>query len=115
MDGSVPFRAFVYGRTLSQVVVMMSRMSSDSHFRIECDTCVATGTTACAECIVTHLLANDDGPVAFVPVASPDSSLDRAIRLFRHAGLLDDPIEFVEPAEFERLDVSSVPAPVVSS
>jgi hypothetical protein len=35
---------------------------------IECDTCVATGTTACADCIVTHLLANDDGPIDLVTV-----------------------------------------------
>ena len=40
---------------------------------IECGTCVATGTTACADCIVTHLLANDDGPIDLVtvPVATP--------------------------------------------
>ena len=41
---------------------------------IECGTCVATGTTACADCIVTHLLANDDGPIDLVtvPIAAPD-------------------------------------------
>ncbi len=71
---------------------------------IECGTCVATGTTACADCIVTHLLANDDGPIDLevVPVASPLSSTDRAIALFRSAGLVDDPVEFVTVAEFER-------------
>ena len=71
---------------------------------IECGTCVATGTTACADCIVTHLLANDDGPIDLevVPVASPLSPTDRAIALFRSAGLVDDPVEFVTVAEFER-------------
>ncbi len=71
---------------------------------IECGTCVATGTTACADCIVTHLLANDDGPIDLevVPVAAPLSPTDRAIALFRSAGLVDDPVEFVTVAEFER-------------
>ncbi len=71
---------------------------------IECGTCVATGTTACADCIVTHLLANDDGPIDLVtvPVAAPLSAIDRAIALFRHAGLVDDEIEFVSLTEFER-------------
>lgn len=70
---------------------------------IECGTCVATGTTACADCIVTHLLANDDGPIDLVtvPVSAPMSVTDRAIALFRSAGLVDDPIEFVSVAAFE--------------
>ena len=68
---------------------------------IECGTCVAIGTTACADCIVTHLLANDDGPIDLVtvPVAGP---ANRAIALFQRAGLLDDPIRFVSAAEFEQ-------------
>ena len=71
---------------------------------IECGTCVATGTTACADCVVTHLLANDDGPIDLVtvPIAAPTTAIDRAIGLFQRAGLLDDPIEFVEVADFER-------------
>jgi hypothetical protein len=70
---------------------------------IECGTCVATGTTACADCIVTHLLANDDGPIDLVtvPIAAPVSAVDRAIDLFRRAGLLDDPVEFVDVAVFD--------------
>lgn len=70
---------------------------------IECGTCVATGTTACADCIVTHLLANDDGPIDLVtvPVIAPMSVADRAIALFKSAGLVDDPIEFVSVAAFE--------------
>jgi hypothetical protein len=71
---------------------------------IECGTCVATGTTACADCIVTHLLANDDGPIDLVtvPIAAPVTAIDRAVGLFQRAGLLDDPIEFVAVADFER-------------
>ena len=70
---------------------------------IECSTCVATGTMACADCIVTHLLANDDGPIDLVtvPVAAPLSVTDLAIALFRSAGLVDDPVEFVCLREFE--------------
>jgi hypothetical protein len=73
-------------------------------FGIECGTCVATGTTACADCLVTHLLANDDGPIDLVtvPLAVPMSPTDRAVALFRRAGLLDDPVEFVSYAEFEQ-------------
>jgi hypothetical protein len=81
-------------------------------FSIECNTCVATGTTACAECIVTHLLANDDGPIDLVtvPVAAPVSVTDRAIALFQRAGLVDDPVEFVSIAEFEQGVVARVGA-----
>ena len=70
---------------------------------IECGTCVATGTTACTDCVVTHLLANDDGPIDFVSVAigRAPSATERAISLFERAGLLDDPIQFVSIAEFE--------------
>jgi hypothetical protein len=71
---------------------------------IECGTCVATGTTACADCVVTHLLANDDGPIDLVtvPIAAPITAIDRVVGLFQRAGLLDDPIEFVDVADFER-------------
>lgn len=79
---------------------------------IECGKCVATGTTACADCIVTHLLANDDGPIDLVtvPVAAPVTATDRAIALFRSAGLVDDPISFVNVADFERGVVEPVTA-----
>lgn len=91
--------------TLSQPLVMMWSMN-DFHtdaLSIECGTCVATGTTACTDCVVTHLLANDDGPIGLVSVAvaAPLSVHDRAIALFERAGLLDDPIEFVDFATFE--------------
>ncbi len=76
----------------------------DFDISIECGTCVATGTTACADCIVTHLLANDDGPIDLVtvPVTAPTTATDRAIALFRSAGLVDDPIPFVSVTDFER-------------
>jgi hypothetical protein len=72
-------------------------------FSIECATCLAHATTACSDCIVTHLLANDDGPIELVSVAvgPPATPEQRAIELFARAGLLDDPVEFVSPAEFE--------------
>lgn len=77
---------------------------NDNGFSIECGTCVATGTTACAECIVTHLVANDDGPIDLVtvPIEAPVTAEVRAIALFERAGLLDDPIVFVDVEEFER-------------
>jgi hypothetical protein len=77
---------------------------------IECGTCVATGTTACADCVVSHLLANDDGPIDLVtvPVARPLSVTDRAIALFQRAGLLGEPVEFVSQAEFEHGVAASV-------
>ena len=75
---------------------------------IECGTCVAIGTTACADCIVTHLLANDDGPIDFVTVAPPATAADRAIALFVQAGMLDDPVRFVTFDEFERGIVSDL-------
>jgi hypothetical protein len=70
---------------------------------IECGTCVAHATTACSDCIVTHLLANDDGPIEFVTVAveAPTTPEQRAIALFARAGLLDDPVEYVALADFE--------------
>lgn len=77
--------------------------SETSSFAIECGTCVATGTTACTDCVVAHLLANDDGPIDFVTVAVGPSRTeqDRVIALFARAGLLDDPVQFVPLAEFQ--------------
>ena len=82
----------------------MVDMDDEAVFFLECGTCVATGTTACADCVVAHLLANDDGPIDYVPVAlgRPRTAADRAIDLFAQAGLLDDPVQFVTVAEFER-------------
>jgi hypothetical protein len=74
---------------------------------IECGTCVATGTTACTDCVVSHLIANDDGPIEYVTVAlvrprsAAERAVERALEMFRAAGLVDDPVELVDPAEFE--------------
>lgn len=96
-----------------------------SEVTIECATCPATGTTACGDCVVTHLLANDDGPIEYEPApaeprsvdapprhsppghspsgqASATSDVERVIELFAAAGLLDDPPLFVEPEAFRR-------------
>ena len=109
----------------------MGTMNDTPSTSIQCGTCVAAGTTACTDCIVTHLLANDDGPVDFVPVAlgSPSDTGaapvddapvdsrghpaaqghrggradpgDRVIELFRRAGLVDEPVVLVPAEEFE--------------
>ncbi len=98
----------VEGTTLRQPLVKMCVMDKNDPdtqvFAIECGTCVATGTTACTDCVVAHLLANDDGPIDLVSVAigRPPSATERAISLFERAGLLDDPIQFVDVAAFER-------------
>lgn len=82
---------------------MIGNMIETDHFTIECGTCLAAGTTACTDCVVAHLIANDDGPVNFLTVrpGPPESQLNRAIALFERAGLLDDPVEFVSIEVFE--------------
>jgi hypothetical protein len=102
---------------------MMDPMHDADDLTIECATCPATGTTACGDCIVTHLLANDDGPIEYTPAphAGPGeididdidtidscaewsvdgrSLEDRALSLFAAAGLIDDPPQFASPSEF---------------
>lgn len=88
----------------------MGDMENFDILSIECGTCVATGTTACADCVVAHLLANDDGPIELVTVALPMSPADRAIALFASAGLLDDPVRFASLDDFERGHVATVDA-----
>ncbi|MBV1894177.1 MAG: hypothetical protein KUG57_09030 [Ilumatobacteraceae bacterium] len=70
---------------------------------MECGTCMAAGTAACGDCVVTHLLANDDGPIQFVTVPLFDLGAPqrRAIELFKRAGLVDDPVTFASAEEFE--------------
>jgi hypothetical protein len=100
---------------------MINLMHDADDLTIECATCPATGTTACGDCIVTHLLANDDGPIEYTPaphvgpgdVDTGDidscaeewgvdgrSLEDRALSLFAAAGLIDDPPQFASPSEF---------------
>ncbi len=79
-------------------------MTNDIDFALDCTTCVAANTTACGDCVVHHLLANDAGPIEFVPSAIPVAILsdaERAIDLFAKAGLLDDEPCFVPHSEFE--------------
>lgn len=70
---------------------------------IDCNTCVATGTTACNECIVGHVLANESGPIALVVPGvrgGPDDDTGRVIELMAVAGLLGDPPTLVSVDEF---------------
>ncbi len=80
--------------------------TADLH--LDCQTCLAANTTACSDCIVTHLLANDDGPIELVAVSlgggSDEGALPRdvarAVDLLAKAGLVDDPPEWVDRSEF---------------
>ena len=84
---------------------MMGYMFTNEQFTIECGTCLAAGTTACNECVLTHLLANDDGPIDLLAVRldAPVGPQARAVALFQRAGLVDDPVEFVPIDTFEAL------------
>ena len=85
-------------------------MTESDDFSIDCKTCIGAGTTACNDCFVTHLLANDDGPIDYVPVALievprvPDPQ-EVAVSLFVRAGLLDEPVHLVPLDEFEAYGV----------
>ena len=70
---------------------------------LDCRTCVAANTTACSDCLVHHLLANDAGPIEFVPNPSrrQPSDAEHAVALFAKAGLIDEPVNWVTMAEFE--------------
>lgn len=89
---------------------MTSSDDFSGDFSMDCKTCIGAGTTACSGCIVTHLLANDDGPIDYVPVRLvevprvPDAN-EAAVGLFVQAGLLADPVEFVSMEEFASFDV----------
>jgi hypothetical protein len=80
-------------------------MFDSDDLTIDCKTCIGAGTTACTGCIMTYLLANDDGPIDYVPVQLtevpriPDPE-EVAIELFRRAGLVGDSPDFVSLDEF---------------
>jgi hypothetical protein len=83
-------------------------MSSEfvtTSLQIDCHTCLAGPSSACADCVVTHLLANSDRPIAYVPVRLRHScqraESDPDVALFHAAGLLDDPPRLVSAADFE--------------
>jgi len=73
---------------------------------LDCSTCVAVNTTACGDCVVQHLLANDAGPIEFVPGPRRRvvNDTERVIGLFERAGLLADEAHFVAFDEFESVD-----------
>jgi hypothetical protein len=82
----------------------MVRMTNDIDFALDCTTCVAANTTACGDCVVHHLLANDAGPIEFLPNpkwASVISETARVIELFENAGLLGAEPSLVAYSEFE--------------
>ena len=54
-----------------------------SHFVISCDSCVMLHTAACADCVVTHLLA----PARRERVSFDDDEL-RVVRLLADAGMV---------------------------
>lgn len=83
----------------------MVPMAESDTFSIDCRTCVATGTTACADCVVSQVLANSAGPIELI-VSSPGRATsdpdpaERAVELFAAAGLLDAEPVFVAPDDF---------------
>jgi len=79
-------------------------MTNDIDFALDCTTCVAANTTACGDCVVHHLLANDAGPIQFLPNPQRTpivSETAHVIELFEKAGLLDDEPQFIAFSEFE--------------
>jgi len=81
----------------------------DSALQLDCQTCLAANTTACGDCIVAHVLANDDGPIELVstgltivpPQPASDTPIERAVDLLAKAGLLDAEPVWVERSVFE--------------
>ena len=102
----VPFVEALY-----DPLVRMGSMFQPNGSTIECDTCVAANTSACGECIVSYILANDAGPIEYVPAPEPveirpiRGTVEAVLEMFVQAGLVADPVEFVPLAEFERGDV----------
>lgn len=52
-------------------------------FSISCDDCVAQGTDACADCVVTFICGRDPADAVII-----DAAEERAVRLLAEAGLL---------------------------
>lgn len=85
-------------------------MFSTDDFTLDCNTCVAANTTACSDCIVSHLLANDAGPIDLQPVPREDplDEVDRVVALFGRAGLIDAGPEYVSQADFDAASLTVV-------
>jgi len=49
---------------------------------ISCSDCTAQHTTACGDCVVTHVLGREAGGVVF------DLATERAVRLLAQAGMI---------------------------
>lgn len=50
---------------------------------ISCEDCIAHGTDACADCVVSFICDRDPGDAVIIDVAE-----ERAMRLLVHAGLV---------------------------
>lgn len=95
-----------------------------SALHLDCQTCLAANTTACGDCIVAHVLANDDGPIELVStgltVAPPgpstgdesDPHVERAVDLLAKAGLLDAEPVWVDRSAFEAVESRPALVPV---
>ena len=85
-------------------------MSPRDEFTIDCKTCIGAGTTACSECMVSHLLANDDGPIDYVPVrltvVPRVDPVETAIDMFRRSGLVGAEPEWVSVEEFTAVETA---------
>jgi hypothetical protein len=72
--------------TMSNPIVVSIGSSASRSFTISCDACVARDTSACADCVVSHVLALDadqpDHAVSF------DDEEWAAVDLLVEAGLL---------------------------
>jgi hypothetical protein len=67
---------------MSQVLHTVWQMDSD-RLRIDCDTCIMDGTTACEDCVVTFIVGRQPGDAVVVDVVT-----ERALRLLGEGGLL---------------------------
>jgi len=77
-----------------------------SALNLDCHTCLAANTTACSDCVVAHVLANDDGPIELISTglviaAASDPALDHAVNLLAKADLLDAEPVWVDRSVFE--------------
>jgi hypothetical protein len=68
---------------------------SRSWLVVDCDDCAGNGTSACADCVVSHVLAGE-APVRL----TLESTEERAVRLLAKAGLIPDlrfePVEWLD-------------------